>query len=426
MGSENNAEPTLKRPPSFDSSSGSGGFGRGCLLSCKKRANTLRQEKTIGRVKLEAGKTMREISDADSFLNWANESADCEPAAIEDIDLTSHTQLICQKRFPNSIFLSCDLEPVAAGHVVQTGGVVIPDLAGFQFTVHRKSLYSVAELFDGFDPDDEDGYKKIYDYQVYEQYVEQGESPKFINISLARRLHDHSITDALEEQLSDIKEVDGKEVITKRKVVAVMGGHGMERQDEFYAKVARVSRQLTNAGFLMVSGGGPGAMEATHLGDYFASRSIHDLEAAIEIIKKRPDGALPGKEYKDKDWLQRAWRALETFPIPDGTHEKCKSIGIPTWLYGHEPPAPFATHIAKYFANSVREDGLLAIATHGVIFAPGSAGTTQEVFQDAAQNHYASQFVYSPMIMFGEQHWTEVRPVWQLLSTVARDRCTAN
>jgi hypothetical protein len=125
------------------------------------------------------------------------------------------------------------------------------------------------------------------------------------------------------------------------------------------------------------------------------------LDEAIEIIKKRPADGEPGKEYADKDWLHRAWTVMEKFPIPNGTQDACKSIGIPTWLYGHEPPAPFATHIAKYFANSVREDGLLAIARHGVIFAPGSAGTTQEVFQDAAQNHYANQGVYSPMIMFG-------------------------
>ena len=99
-----------------------------------------------------------------------------------------------------------------------------------------------------------------------------------------------------------------------------------------------------------------------------------------------------------------------------------RQVGIPTWLYGHEPPAPFATHIAKYFANSVREDGLLAIAKHGVIFAPGSAGTTQEVFQDAAQNHYANQQFISPMIMFGEEHWTKKRPVWPLLATVAKGK----
>ncbi|TWT76457.1 hypothetical protein CA13_69510 [Planctomycetes bacterium CA13] len=353
---------------------------------------------------------MKEISDVSNFESWAKKSPKRKPAAIQDLDLRPYAKLIKNKEFPNSIFLSCDMDASVAGHIVQTGGVVIPDLKGFKFQVHRKSLYCVAELFHGFNMDDPKGYEATYDFKVYKQYCCQGKSPKTINTSLARRLHDHSITDALEEELKG------------KKVVAVMGGHGMERQDPFYTKVAKVSRLLTRAGFLMVSGGGPGAMEATHLGAYFASREENELDVAIEIIKQRPADGKPGQEYEDQDWLHRAWRVMETFPIPDGTEQDCKSIGVPTWLYGHEPPAPFATHIAKYFANSVREDGLLAIANHGVIFAPGSAGTTQEIFQDATQNHYANQGVISPMILFGEKHWTETRPVWPLLVNVAKGK----
>ena len=194
----------------------------------------------------------------------------------------------------------------------------------------------------------------------------------------------------------------------------------MEQQDEFYTKIAKVSRRLTQAGFLIISGGGPGAMEASHLGAFFAGRDEEELEAALAEIKVRPQGAEPQRKYKDLDWLIRAWRIRDKYPIPDGQETHCMSIGIPTWLYGHEPPAPFATHIAKHFANSVREDGLLAIARHGAIFAPGSAGTTQEIFQDAAQNHYGTNGYYSPMILFGKQHWTTNRPVWSLLSKVAR------
>ena len=362
------------------------------------------------RIHLPLGQHMKEISDIPSFETWAKKSPERKPAAIQDLDLSEHNKLITSRQFPDSIFLSCDMDAAVAGHIVQTGGVVIPDLKGFKFQVHRKSLYSVNDLFKGFDINDPKGYESTYDFNVYKQYYCQGKSPKLISTSLARRLHDHSITDALEEELEG------------RKVVAVMGGHGMERQDPFFAKIARVSRLLTKAGFLMVSGGGPGAMEATHLGAFFAARKKDELNAAIDIIKVRPTGAEPGREYADPDWLHRAWRVLEAYPIPKGKEKDCKSVGIPTWLYGHEPPAPFATHIAKYFANSVREDGLLAIANHGVIFAPGSAGTTQEVFQDAAQNHYANQGVFSPMIMFGEEHWTKNRPVWPLLATVAKGK----
>jgi two-component system alkaline phosphatase synthesis response regulator PhoP len=38
----------------------------------------------------------------------------------------------------------------------------------------------------------------------------------------------------------------------------------------------------------------------------------------------------------------------------------------------------------------VREDGLLSLAKGGVVFAPGPAGTIQEIFQDLTQNHYGT------------------------------------
>ena len=353
---------------------------------------------------------MIEIATLASFDAWAKNTPERAPAAIQALDLRGNEALIRSKAFPDSIFLSCKLGAAEAGHIVQTGGVVIPDLKGFRFRVHLNALYSVGDLFQGFDIHDPQGYESTYDYAVYKEYCCQGKSPALISTSLARQLHDHSITEALEVALQG------------RKVVAVMGGHGMERRDPFYTKVAMLSYLLTKAGFLMVSGGGPGAMEATHLGAYFATRTLDDLATAIDMLKRRPIDGKPGKEYADPDWLHRAWRVLERFPIPSGQAALCKSVGIPTWLYGHEPPAVFATHIAKYFDNSIRENGLLAIANHGVIFAPGSAGTTQEIFQDAAQNHYAVQEVFTPMILFGEEHWTKTIPVWPLLQAVSKGR----
>ena len=94
---------------------------------------------------------------------------------------------------------------------------------------------------------------------------------------------------------------------------------------------------------------------------------------------------------------------------------KYRSLGVPTWFYGHEPATPFATHIAKFFVNSVREDTLLTIARGGIIFSPGSAGTIQEIFQEAAQNHYADPGESSPMVFLGKEFYTKEVPVYPLL-----------
>ena len=348
---------------------------------------------------------MLEIDSIAAFEAWLPEPI---PAAVQSFDLRAYTPQLLQRDCDNCLFLGCQIEPQAAGHIVSTGGIVIPALSDFAFDLHRGELYSPETIFDGFDVEAPDGYFKSRDHLIYKEFVEQGKgNPSSIAVSLAHALHDHSITDALNELLVD------------RKVVAIMGGHGMERGDPYYLQLAELSRTLTQKGFLMVSGGGPGAMESTHFGAWFASRPLADLHAAWEQLKRRPDGAPAGKEYADADWLHRAWRVRDAFPIPTGTEADCMSIGIPTWLYGHEPPAAFATHIAKYFANALREDGLLAIAKHGIIFAPGSAGTIQEIFQDAAQNHYFTTGCCSPMILFGSEYWTETKPVWPLLHQLA-------
>jgi len=162
----------------------------------------------------------------------------------------------------------------------------------------------------------------------------------------------------------------------------------------------------------MLSGGGPGAMEATHLGAWMASRPDDELTEAVNMLSEAP-------HYSDEFWLSKAFEVIEKFPK---NSEKVTDIGIPTWLYGHEPATPFATLIAKYFENSVREEGLLAYAFGGVIYSPGSAGTIQEIFQDAAQNHYKSYEFASPMIFLDTHYWNDIKPIYPLLNKLAEGK----
>ena len=94
---------------------------------------------------------------------------------------------------------------------------------------------------------------------------------------------------------------------------------------------------------------------------------------------------------------------------------------MPTWFYGHEPPGVFVDGLAKFFSNAVREDGLLARCTSGVIVLPGAAGTVQEVFQAATRLYYG-EAPLPPLILVGTRHWTEVVPVWETLSALGADR----
>jgi predicted Rossmann-fold nucleotide-binding protein len=356
---------------------------------------------------------MMEIDRVDECVAWVAQGDRRPVAAVQALDLREVDGLTGDG-FAGSLFLGCELTREQAGALAIGGAMVVHDGVARPFPLHRAHLYTADDLFEGFDRASPDGWQATFDARVYRHWIAAGgHHPTDIAESLAQRLHDHSISDALEEALAG------------RRPVAIMGGHDIERADPDYASVARIARTLTRAGFLMVSGGGPGAMEATHLGAWMAHFDDRELDAALAVLAPRPVGALPGKEYTDPDWLHRAFAVRDGWPLPSGG-ARFDSIGIPTWVYGHEPPAPFATLIAKYFANSVREDGLLAIATYGVVFTPGNAGTIQEIFQDATQNHYEVFGAPSPMVLFGVEHWTERYAVWPVLQALSTDRAYAS
>lgn len=253
------------------------------------------------------------------------------------------------------------------------------------YDIGRQTLYSAEDLYG---PDE-------YDRKVYEYYLDKGKHACSTNELLARSIHDYCIRKALEDFM------DGRNPL---RTVGVMGGHGLLRTDAQYKQIARICKKLTENGFLMISGGGPGAMEATHLGAWMAGRSDAELQEAFEMLAATPS-------FKDEHWVATAMLVYDRFPQM-GDYE---SLGVPTWLYGHEPATPFATHIAKFFDNSIREDFILTAAYGGIIFTPGSAGTLQEIFQEAVQNHYLSFGFASPMIFVGTKFWNEDVPIYPLL-----------
>ena len=313
--------------------------------------------------------------------------------AFQNVCFTDVEELSLKHFYRECLFLSCRL-PMGLKRQSRDC-LFLPNMGEtFGFPNH---LYSPSELYEGFNPEVPESYEKCYDGRVYRHYIKKGKNKTDFKETLARTLHDHSISDCLQEFLSHFDE---------HKLVGVMGGHGLSRLDQAYIQVVKLSKRLAEQGFLMITGGGPGAMEATHLGAWMAGRSEGDLQEALSMLSVAP-------LYTDRLWLSSAWQVVKRFP-----NQGYASLGVPTWLYGHEPSTPFATHIAKYFDNSIREDGILTISKGGIIYTPGSAGTLQEVFQEAVQNHYLTFGYASPMIFMGKQFWTEEVPVWPLITTL--------
>ncbi len=344
-----------------------------------------------------------EIESVEELLSHIESESSLRGVAIQGLDLSSPTIESTLLSFPGrgAHFLGCSLSEKVESHIRSTGGTIFPDFKGLPFNAYRSSLYTVSELMKGYECGNRLSLESTVDGRIYAYFQKHRSNHRPIPIipALSFRIHDHAVDNALFNLLypNDAE---------PHKVLAVMGGHKMRRDDETYLAVATIASRLAKMGYLVTSGGGPGAMEATNLGGYFCEKSEQVLEKIVVTLSDEP-------LYQDRNYIEKAYEVIDAHPHGSA------SLAIPTWFYGHEPTNLFASHIAKYFANSLREDGMLAIAEHGVIFSPGSAGTIQEVFMDAAQNRYESYGVLSPMIFLGKKYWTETKPVYSLLRSLA-------
>ncbi len=274
-----------------------------------------------------------------------------------------------------------------------------------------QQLYTRTELFRGFKPDKPASWGKTVDFRIYRHSVMKGgNEPTNPYMGMMQALHDNAITQST------------RTLLARHKVAAIMGDHLMARDSKPYKQVAILARRLTRSSFLICTGGGPGAMEAGHLGASLAAATDSDLNNALSLLKTEP--VLPAglKNIVDTRGVvnselvakAHAW-FKPAYEIAISINSPGESLAVPTWLYGQEPTTPLATHIAKYFQNSIREDGLLALAKQGIVFSEGKAGTIQELFQDGAQNNYKTFGCFSPMVLFGRQHWTRSYPVVSVL-----------
>jgi predicted Rossmann-fold nucleotide-binding protein len=270
----------------------------------------------------------------------------------------------------------------------------------------RQSLYNRVDLYARFDPAKAESLVKTADFRIFKHFLQTGgPTPADPYMGMMQALHDNAITQGIYK------------LIGRRQVAAVAGDHKMRRDASVYRDIALLARRLSQNGILMCTGGGSGAMEATHLGALLAKHALKDLDQAIARLQTKPE--LPdlrgivsqgGKVNKALVVQAHAW-FTPAYEIAAEIKHPGTSLGLPTWGYGHEPATPFATHIGKYFQNSIREEGLLALAKQGVVYAPGTAGTIQEIFQDGAQNYYRTFGYFSPMVMFGVEYWTTTYPV---------------
>jgi predicted Rossmann-fold nucleotide-binding protein len=263
------------------------------------------------------------------------------------------------------------------------------------YDVRPQRLYTRDDLMLGWRPGGD--HSMTRDGRIYAYVKAHGGRAPDVEEGLAQCTHDHFIDVALARFL----------MRARRPVVGVMGGSSTPATDPNYRRVVHLASSLTERGYLVVCGGGLGIMEAANLGAYLTHRSRTERDGAVDELAATPP------------WTTEPAGYMRT---ADGIRERfapgAESLAIPAWVNAGEPISQFASHIAKYFSNSIREDGMLAVATAGIVFAPGGAGTMQEIFQDAAQNAYRT-FGRSPMTFLDTQHYCAATGLYPALQRQA-------
>lgn len=321
---------------------------------------------------------------------------------LQDLDLRDLAEsMLLRTDLHGLVVLGGTVPASLAEHLREHGAVVFPTDPSAPVRPYRGSLYTAAELYEGLV---EHGYEHTPDARAY-AWAEDAELRHDAYVTLLRAIHDDAMSDALAALTLD------------RSPVGVMGGHAWSRGSAAYAGAARLGHALADQGHLVLTGGGPGAMEAAQLGAWADGDT--ELSAALERLARVPD-------FADDltAWVQLALEVTRWHDRPRTTGTE-RSVGIPTWYYGHEPPNVFGDRIAKFFSNALREDLLLEHSSGGLVVLPGAAGTVQEVFQMATRLYYEVDRPLPPVVLVDEAHWREELPVWPLLQALARDRAMA-
>lgn len=338
---------------------------------------------------------VREIVSAEQLEAVLAVSSDLTGVRLQGVDLTGSAGRALgalHSRLDGLVVLGGTVPGDLARHLSESGAIIFPTDPAAPINAYRNALYSPAELYSGLETG---GYAATPDASAYAWFGDC-EARHDAYATALRALHDDSIRDALHETLEG------------RRTVGLMGGHAMSRTDDAYRQIAHLAHRLADAGHVVLTGGGPGAMEAANLG---AADRIGGLDAALDMV-----AAVPSFRPDVTAWAQAAFRAKELL----GSGSDIRSIGIPTWFYGHEPPNAFGDLIAKYFSNALREDDLLAGSNDAVVVLEGAAGTVQEIFQSVTPLYYAPADTPLPdLVLVGVQQWTQTVPVWPALQALA-------
>lgn len=301
-----------------------------------------------------------------------------------------------------ALFVGCALSAGQSADLVRRGALVVPVFPDTPYPTQPSRLYTPEDLAHGFDTD---GFEGMYDTTVYRHFLKHGGATPDLREALAQTVHDHGIDNALAGETGAWLASHGP-----ASIVGIMGGHAEHRGSPGYREAAELAWLLARAGKLVLTGGGPGVMEAANLGSYLSTHDLGRVEAAIEELAR-------ARDFHDSQAYTAAALSVRAAVRPESgaSWGRAGGLSVPTWFFGHEPANLFAARVGKMFSNAAREEMILKLSRGGIVFAAGRAGTVQEIFQATTMTFYGTVDHSGPFVFLGRRFWTEELPVESLL-----------
>jgi uncharacterized protein (TIGR00730 family) len=184
---------------------------------------------------------------------------------------------------------------------------------------------------------------------------------------MARQMEDRRILERQEHDLRGQVELIGEEFLEGFKAVEQIGRPGVTvfgsarvaRDSPLYAQARELGRQLADAGFAVITGGGPGLMEA-------ANRGARDAGGV--------------------------------------------SVGFNIELPHEQSPNPYLD-LGVTFRHFYARKTMLVKAAEGLVLCPGGFGTLDELFESLVLIQTGKIFHF-PVVLLGHDHWRGLIDWW--------------
>ncbi len=349
-----------------------------------------------------------EIQSTAELAEWLAAGRPLGGVRLQDVDLGPvEADLLRETRLGGLVVLGGAVSRALLVHLQQHGAVVFPGSPDTPVDVYRAHLYTGRELYAGLD--EPGGYAATVDSRAYE-WARDRRLAGDAYATLLKAMHDDSVSDALDEWVAG------------RRVVGIMGGP--QPSPAAPAGTRRrpgPARSLAEAGLLVATGGGPGAMEAANLGRGRALGRRARTRRWSCCVRCRP--SLPDVGA----WVRVAFEVVDVVRGWSGGSRR-REVGVDPAV-ARRPDLVLRPRAAERLRRGHRE----------VLLQRGPRGRAARAVERRGDRHAggrrdraggvpardpallrAGRSTPPPLVLVGVDHWVETLPVWPLLRAMAQ------